>query len=194
MSTGLGALEAWFRGKGWAIYAHQRALLKASSEGRSSLLIAPTGGGKTLAGFLPSLVALSNGGFDGLHTIYISPLKALAVDVQRNLLAPIEELSLAISVETRTGDTSYFRKMRHFKKPPHILLTTPESLELLLSYPASEGLLSKVQRVIIDEVQCIGSRKTRPSCVLMCGRASHLQPKINGERSFSDRISARALS
>src|SRR5262249_30090908 len=90
--------RAWFAGRGWAPRPHQLAMVEKARAGRDALLIAPTGGGKTLAGFLPSLVELSErppaNTRPGLHTLYISPLKALAVDVERNLMAPIHEMGL----------------------------------------------------------------------------------------------------
>ena len=133
----------WFAGKGWAPRRHQLEMLAAARAGRSALLVAPTGAGKTLAGFLPSLAELIERPSEGLHTLYISPLKALAVDVQRNLLTPIAEMDLPIRVETRTGDTPSDRKARQRVRPPQILLTTPESLSLLLShedsFPCSRG-------------------------------------------------------
>src|SRR6201991_1182495 len=82
-------LDRWFAGRGWTPRRHQLAMLDAARSGKSALLVAPTGAGKTLAGFLPSLVELIEQPTDGLHTLYVSPLKALAVDVQRNLLTPI---------------------------------------------------------------------------------------------------------
>src|SRR5499427_5413817 len=105
--------ERWFASRGWSPRAHQLELLAKARAGRSVLLIAPTGGGKTLAGFLPSLVelhateppsrrALRPEG--GLHTLYISPLKALAIDIARNLEWPVAEMRLPIRIETRTGD------------------------------------------------------------------------------------------
>jgi ATP-dependent helicase Lhr and Lhr-like helicase len=111
----------WFASRGWSARAHQLALLEKAREDRSALLIAPTGAGKTLAGFLPTLVELSAGGTfastgrsvkrsRGLHTLYISPLKALAVDIARNLETPIAEMGLPIKVETRTGDTPVSRR------------------------------------------------------------------------------------
>ena len=128
--------RAWFDRRGWQPRAHQLALLDKAAQRRSTLLIAPTGAGKTLAGFLPSLVSLSGlvpaKGQRGIHTLYISPLKALAADVHRNLLAPVEEMGLAIRVETRTGDTSTSRKARQRVRPPDMLLTTPEQVALLL--------------------------------------------------------------
>jgi ATP-dependent Lhr-like helicase len=101
----------WFASRGWTPRPHQLELLAKTRAGRSALLIAPTGGGKTLAGFLPSLVELSalfpraRGEGYGLHTLYISPLKALAVDIARNLEIPVAEMALPIRIETRTGDT-----------------------------------------------------------------------------------------
>jgi len=125
--------QSWFKARGWSPHPHQLALLEHAST-PSLLLIAPTGGGKTLAGFLPSLVDLSEDAPSGLHTLYISPLKALATDIRRNLAKPVEDLGLDIRIEDRTGDTSQTVRKRQRVDPPHILLTTPESLALLISY------------------------------------------------------------
>src|SRR5690606_35519366 len=130
----------WFESRGWQPRAHQLALLGLARAGKSALLIAPTGAGKTLAGFLPSLADLAARSAAnpqrkrGLHTLYISPLKALAVDVKRNLEAPVAEMDLTISIETRTGDTPQNRRQRQRREPPDILMTTPEQHALLLSY------------------------------------------------------------
>ena len=114
--------QAWFEGRGWSPRAHQLEMVLKGREGRDALLIAPTGGGKTLAGFLPSLIELSQrapaNAPAGLHTLYISPLKALAVDVERNLTAPILEMGLPITAESRTGDTGVSRRQRQRLKPP----------------------------------------------------------------------------
>ena len=115
----------WFTGRGWRARAHQLTMLDAAVAGDHTLLVAATGAGKTLAGFLPTLVDLIEHPTDRLHTLYVSPLKALAVDVRRNLLIPIEEMGLAIRVETRSGDTPSDRKARQRIRPPQILLTTP---------------------------------------------------------------------
>ncbi|MDX1581654.1 MAG: DEAD/DEAH box helicase, partial [Alphaproteobacteria bacterium] len=122
------AFAGWFERRGWVLRDHQKALIERADEGRSTLLTAPTGAGKTLAGFLPSLIELSGGEkpFRGLHTLYLSPLKALAVDISRNLMQPVDELGLEISIETRTGDTPSHKKQRQRRSPPNILLTTPE--------------------------------------------------------------------
>src|SRR5579859_731763 len=108
--------QAWFAARGWQPRAHQLALLEHAQKGESVLLVAPTGGGKTLAGFLPSLIELAGKTKrtrrTGLHTLYVSPLKALAVDVARNLKQPVEDMQLAVTVETRTGDTPAARRQR----------------------------------------------------------------------------------
>src|SRR5919204_3456159 len=115
----------WFARRGWAPHRHQLELLAAAWRGQSALLIAPTGGGKTLAGFLPSLVDLAERPREGLHTLYVSPLKALAVDIHRNLATPLEELGLPIRIETRTGDTPQAKRQRQRVDPPQMLMTTP---------------------------------------------------------------------
>jgi len=132
------AFRNWFAGRGWTARSHQLEMVAKGKEGRDALLIAPTGGGKTLAGYLTSLIDLSQrppaNTPRGLHTIYISPLKALAVDVERNLGAPIAEMGLKIVAESRTGDTGIARRQRQRIKPPYILLTTPEKLALLCAW------------------------------------------------------------
>ena len=158
-------IEAWFAGRGWRVRRHQTDMLAADDAGLHALLVADTGAGKTLAGFLPTLAAFTPSRLgnspppEGLHTLYVSPLKALAHDVQRNLMAPIEDMGLPIRVETRSGDTPSDRKARQRARPPHVLLTTPESLSLLLTYPESGALFSTLQRVVIDEVHAFATGK-----------------------------------
>lgn len=118
MSSLPAVLDDWFARRGWQPRRHQLAMLDEARAGRHALLIAATGAGKTLAGFLPTLADLIDAPSEGLHTLYVSPLKALAVDIQRNLLAPIEEMAVDIRVETRTGDTPSDRKARQRVKPP----------------------------------------------------------------------------
>lgn len=153
-------------------------MIDAADEGRHALLVAATGAGKTLAGFLPTLSDLIANPCDGLHTLYISPLKALAVDVRRNLLLPIDEMGLPIRVETRTGDTPSERKQRQRVKPPHILLTTPESLSLLLSHEDSIFLFSTLKRVIIDEVHAFANGKRGDLLSLSLARLQALAPGL----------------
>jgi ATP-dependent Lhr-like helicase len=172
------AITQWFAQRGWQVRAHQQAMLDAAAAGRHALLTAPTGAGKTLAGFLPTLADLASAPHDGLHTIYVSPLKALAVDVQRNLLGPIEDMGLPITVETRTGDTPSDRKARQRAAPPNILLTTPESLSLLISYPDSAKLLGSVRTIIIDEIHAFGTSKRGDQLALALARLQALSPAM----------------
>jgi len=151
--------KRWLLQKHWNLYPHQIQMLAHADAGKSCLLIAPTGAGKTLSGFLPSLVDLSQNASDGLHTLYISPLKALAVDIARNLEVPVAEMELPIRVETRTGDTPQSKKTRQRHTPPHMLMTTPESLELMLSWPEAPALFQNLKTIIIDEIHSLVGNK-----------------------------------
>jgi len=171
-------LGDWFASRGWRPRRHQLAMLDAARAGKSALLVAPTGAGKTLAGFLPSLVELIEQPSEGLHTLYVSPLKALAVDIQRNLLGPIEEMGLDIRVETRTGDTPSDRKARQRVRPPQMLLTTPESLSLLLSYPDAAQLFANLRTIVIDEVHAFAPSKRGDLLSLCIARLQRLAPEM----------------
>ena len=159
-------------------------MLAAAREGRDALLVADTGAGKTLAGFLPTLAAFAPstlGGEaapEGLHTLYISPLKALAQDVRRNLMAPIDEIGLDLRVETRSADTPSEHKARQRARPPHVLLTTPESLSLLLSYPESAELFASLRRVVIDELHALAPTKRGDLLALCLARLRRLAPDM----------------
>jgi ATP-dependent Lhr-like helicase len=153
------AFDAWFRKRGWTPHAHQLAMVEAARARRSALLIAPTGGGKTLAGFLPGLIDLAARPVEGLHTLYLSPLKALAVDVHRNVQQPIAEMGLAIRAETRTGDTPHKKRERQRQAPPQILMTTPESLALMLSYADAPRIFRQLDSVIVDELHALAGTK-----------------------------------
>jgi len=166
----------WFGTRGWQPHSHQMEMLDAASNGQSALLIAPTGGGKTLAGFLPTLVELSQGDWPGLHTLYISPLKALAVDIHRNLTSPIEEMGLEIACETRTGDTPQSKRLRQRRKPPGILMTTPESLALLLSYYDAPQVFGNLRCVVVDELHAIAHNKRGDLLALGLARLQSLSP------------------
>lgn len=173
--------SAWFSSRNWRPRPHQLACLEADKGGHSHLLIAPTGGGKTLAGFLPSLVALASRKRPRqgcLHTLYISPLKALAVDIARNLKTPIEDMGLDISVETRTGDTPPSRRQRQKYLPPDILLTTPESLSLLIAQEGADAYFAGVERVILDELHALIANKRGHLLSLALARLRRLAPKL----------------
>ena len=142
------------------------------------LLIAPTGGGKTMAGFLPSLVELAQGTHTGLHTLYVSPLKALAADIKRNLSGPVAEMGLPIRIEDRTGDTPSSRKRRQRADPPHILLTTPESLALLVSYEDAGRIFAGLKRIVVDEIHALAESKRGDQLMLALSRLSTLAPQL----------------
>jgi ATP-dependent helicase Lhr and Lhr-like helicase len=229
----------WFTARGWAPRSHQLALLEKARADRSALLIAPTGAGKTLAGFLPTLVELGGtarsaslssrealsassplagegrgGGApgqlpailsasqqpaaadltqkggeakskgrgvirpSGLHTLYISPLKALAVDIARNLETPITEMDLPIRVETRTGDTPVSRRQRQRRYPPDILLTTPEQVALLLASDDAPFLFSSLKRIVLDELHALVTSKRGDLLSLALARLWRLAPQL----------------
>jgi len=168
----------WFAARSWSPRQHQLDVLASYQSGASQLLIAPTGAGKTLAGFLPTLADLVDGKFDGLHTLYISPLKALAVDVQRNLSTPITEMGLPIRVEARTGDTSAAKRARQRIKPPQVLLTTPEQLALLISHPHAELMFGSLRRVVLDELHALVTSKRGELLSLGLARLASLAPDM----------------
>lgn len=170
-------LSDWLSTQGWSLHPHQEAML-ACSQDPTALLIAPTGGGKTLSGFLPTLAELAETPTTGIHTLYVSPLKALATDIRRNLSRPIEEAGLPIRVEDRTGDTSYSVKRRQRADPPHILLTTPESLALMLSYEDAPRIFRGLQRVVIDEIHALAESKRGDQLMLGIARLSTLCPGL----------------
>jgi ATP-dependent Lhr-like helicase len=171
----------WFAGRGWQPRAHQLALIAHAQRGESVLLVAPTGGGKTLAGFLPSLIDLAatprRARAQRLHTLYISPLKALAVDVARNLETPVAEMGLPIKVETRTGDTPPSRRARQRHSPPDILLTTPEQFSLMLSSIDAPRMFAGVRAVVLDELHAIHNSKRGDLLALGLSRLQTLAPK-----------------
>ncbi|MFC3628849.1 ligase-associated DNA damage response DEXH box helicase [Paracoccus angustae] len=166
--------QDWFARQGWQPHPHQLDLLEAQGD---TLLIAPTGGGKTLAGFLPSLVALK-GGHKGLHTLYVSPLKALTADIARNLARPVADLDLPIRVEDRTGDTRSSQRARQRVDPPQILLTTPESLALMLSYEQAPQIFGSLKRVVLDELHALAENKRGDQLMLCLARLRTLAPGV----------------
>ncbi|MFA5600737.1 MAG: DEAD/DEAH box helicase, partial [Phenylobacterium sp.] len=176
------AFAAWFAGRGWAPRAHQLAMVERASAGRDALLIAPTGGGKTLAGFLPSLIELAQRPAAntprGVHTLYISPLKALAVDVERNLGAPIREMGLKITAESRTGDTGVSRRQRQRLHPPDILLTTPEQLALFCAWEGARAYFEQLSCVILDEIHTLHSSKRGDLLALDLARLQQFAPNM----------------
>lgn len=169
--------DAWFAAQGWRPHRHQLDMLAAARAGAHALLIAPTGGGKTLAGFLPSLIELAAEGNDGLHTLYVSPLKSLTQDIHRNLEASISAMKLPVTIETRTGDTPQIKRHRQRRRPPNMLLTTPESLTLLLSYHDAHRMFRGLKRVVVDEIHALAGTKRGDQLALCLARLQHMSPE-----------------
>ncbi len=182
--------SGWFRQRQWTPRRHQLQLLDMAQAGQSSLLIAPTGAGKTLAGFLPSLVDLSAprprrkpgaaraSARRGIHTLYVSPLKALAVDIERNLARPVEEMALPLRIETRTGDTPQHKRQRQKRDPPDILLTTPEQIALLIASREAPLLFDGLRYVIFDELHSLVTSKRGHLLSLGLARLRRHRPQL----------------
>ncbi|WP_374600629.1 ligase-associated DNA damage response DEXH box helicase [Brevundimonas sp.] len=175
----------WFAKRGWVPRRHQLEMVAAGQAGAHALLVAPTGGGKTLAGFLPSLIDLAERGprptlgpGSGVHTLYLSPLKALTTDVERNLMTPIREIGLKIHVESRTGDTKQSKKQRQRENPPDILLTTPEQLALFCAWDGARDYFADLKCVVLDEVHAIWSGKRGDLLSLGLGRLQQFAPEM----------------
>ena len=175
----------WFARRGWAPRRHQLEMIAAAEAGSHALLVAPTGGGKTLAGFLPSLIELAERGpkpatgpGSGVHTLYLSPLKALTTDVERNLMTPIREIGLNIHVESRTGDTKQSKRQRQRDFPPDILLTTPEQLALFCAWDGARSYFADLRCVVLDEVHAIWSGKRGDLLSLGLGRLQKYAPAM----------------
>ncbi|QTC91249.1 ligase-associated DNA damage response DEXH box helicase [Brevundimonas goettingensis] len=175
----------WFAKRGWSLRRHQAEMIAAGVAGQHALLVAPTGGGKTLAGFLPSLIELAGRGprpaigpGSGIHTLYISPLKALTTDVERNLMTPIREIGLNIHVESRTGDTKQSKKQRQRDFPPDILLTTPEQLALFCAWDGARAYFADLKCIVLDEVHAIWSGKRGDLLALGIARLQQFAPAM----------------
>ncbi len=169
--------QNWFATKGWSIHPHQQEMLDRA-DASALLLIAPTGGGKTLSGFLPTLIDLAQAPHKGMHTLYISPLKALAADIKRNLRTPVDEMGLDIRIEERTGDTTASLRKRQRADPPHIFLTTPESLALLVSYEDAPRMFGGLKRVVIDEIHALAESKRGDQMMLALARLNAICPDL----------------
>ncbi|RLP28337.1 ligase-associated DNA damage response DEXH box helicase [Mesorhizobium sp. YM1C-6-2] len=175
----------WFAERGWSPRAHQIELLAKAQAGKSVLLIAPTGAGKTLAGFMPTLTDLAERpkrkpgeARRGIHTLYISPLKALAVDIQRNLARPVEEMGLPLTLETRTGDTPAHKRQRQKLVPPDILLTTPEQLALLIATSDAKRFFEDLRYVVFDELHSLVTSKRGHLLALGLARLRAIVPGL----------------
>src|SRR3954468_10114061 len=145
----------------------------AIATGGHTLIQAPTGSGKTLAAFLYGIDRLNSSPREGLRLLYVSPLKALNYDIERNLRGPLAGLRSELRVGVRTGDTTQKERAAMLREPPDILITTPESLFLLLTSRARENLKSG-ETVIVDEVHAVAGTKRGPPLALSLGRLERL--------------------
>ena len=168
----------WLKKKGWSLYDHQIETLSLIKEGFDVILHAPTGGGKTIGGFMPSIDDFISNNYKSqeFHTLYISPLKALTTDVQRNLLNPINDLKINIKVETRTSDTSTYNKAKQIRKPPNFLMTTPESFALLMARTDVINLFKNLKFVILDELHTFFDSKRGHLLSLNVARLRSIKP------------------
>ncbi len=173
------SIQDWFWERDWTIRPYQQRMVEQFRKGRDTLLIAPTGGGKTLAGFLASLCDLADKPADAkpaLHTLYISPLRALTNDIERNLMKPVGDMSLPVTIGVRTGDTKSYQRSKQRKTPPDMLLTTPESLMLLLSYDDAAEYFASLKCVVIDEMHSFTTGKRGDFTALALARLKTLAP------------------
>src|SRR5476651_2618888 len=150
--------RAWFEGAFAAPTPAQERGWPAIATGGDVLIQAPTGSGKTLAAFLYAIDRLTRNPGEGLRVLYVSPLKALNYDIERNLRGPLAGLESNLRVAVRTGDTPAKERREMVKEPPDILITTPESLYLLLTSQARETLRG-IETLILDEVHAVAGTK-----------------------------------
>ncbi|MDP0500661.1 MAG: ligase-associated DNA damage response DEXH box helicase [Verrucomicrobiota bacterium JB022] len=145
------SLHTWFAHKGWEPKAFQREAWEAYAAGQNGLVQVATGSGKTYAAYGGPIDEWLADPQDGLAILYLTPLRAMTRDLEKALQAPAEEMGWELRVEARTGDTSSSVRTRQRQKPPHVLLTTPESLSLLLSYADAPKFFGRLRCVIVDE-------------------------------------------
>src|SRR3954463_4170876 len=184
-------VRTWFAETLGEPSAPQRAGWPAIAEGSDTLILAPTGTGKTLAAFLWELNALITEGLDAklanaVPLLYVSPLKALNNDVQRNLEGPLAELKARfekagerfpeIRVAVRTGDTPASARARMLRKTPHILITTPESLHILLTSVRGRTIFSALRAVIVDEIHAVAGTKRGAHLAVTLERLTRVAP------------------
>jgi ATP-dependent Lhr-like helicase len=179
--------ERWFAARGWAPFDFQREAWRAHAEGRSGLIHAPTGTGKTLGALFGPLIEAKSGapgeGDPGpvaaaLRLLWITPMRALANDTLDSIIAPVTDLALGWRVEKRTGDSSSAAKARQRRDMPHALVTTPESLTILLSYPESAGLFASVRTIVVDEWHELLGTKRGVQTELALARLRTLAPGV----------------
>jgi len=183
------AITRWFTDRFAEPTEPQRRAWPLIQAGRNALIAAPTGSGKTFAAFLAAIDSLLRQGLDGTlgdetQVVYVSPLKALSNDVQKNLAEPLGEIratlealclpDVEIRTLVRTGDTPASERQQMVKRPPHVLVTTPESLYLILTSERARDMLRTVRTVIVDEIHAVARDKRGSHLALSLERLEHL--------------------
>ncbi|KFE64340.1 ligase-associated DNA damage response DEXH box helicase [Hyalangium minutum] len=174
----LDKLRGWFQQRGWTPYPFQEQAWAAYSRGESGLIHVPTGAGKTYAAYIGPLADVAEGGRKGLQVLYVTPLRAVSRDIEQALLAPLEVLSADVAVESRTGDTSSSVRQRQRDRLPEVLITTPESLSLLLANERAAELFAGLRSIIVDEWHELLSSKRGTQMELALARLRRFAPGV----------------
>jgi ATP-dependent Lhr-like helicase len=178
MHTALEPIVAWFKTQGWQPLPFQQETWEAFLTGKSGMIQVPTGSGKTYAAVMGAIAQMLEAPTKGLQLLYITPLRALSRDIEASIRRPIEEMGWNLRVESRTGDTSASRKTKQLKDMPEILITTPESLALMLSYPDSSKLFQSLRLVVLDEWHELLSSKRGTQVELCLSHLRRLKPEL----------------
>ncbi len=174
----LRVIEEWFEARGWIPWDFQRATWDAYARGESGLVHVPTGAGKTYAAYMGALAELVDAPVPGISILYVSPLRAVSRDIELALSAPVDDLKLPFIVESRTGDTSATTREKQAKRLPNVLITTPESLSLLLTHAFAAERFASLRCVILDEWHELVSTKRGTQTELALARLRTIAPQM----------------
>ncbi|MGF1460801.1 MAG: ligase-associated DNA damage response DEXH box helicase [Leptolyngbyaceae cyanobacterium] len=178
MDTRLTPVINWFAQQGWQPLRFQQQVWEAYLSGHSGLIQVPTGSGKTYAAVMGAIAAMLSAPQSGLQLLYITPLRALSRDIEQSIGRPIADMGWPLQVESRTGDTSAYKKSRQLKKMPDVLITTPESLSVMLSYQDSQKRFGNLRCVVLDEWHELMSSKRGTQTELALSRLRELAPDV----------------
>ncbi|MDB5013634.1 MAG: ligase-associated damage response box helicase, partial [Daejeonella sp.] len=189
-------ISTWFLAKKWEQFPFQKEMMEAYQNGYSGLLNAPTGSGKTFAMFLPFVADYINQHPDdyksrknnGLLLLWITPLRALTNDIRKAMQTVVDDLELPWKVATRTGDTSSKEKQELKKRQPEVLLTTPESLHLMLALKDYPKLFENLQAVVVDEWHELLGSKRGVQLELGLSRVKNLKVKVESVKSVEGSV------